>query len=130
MSKVYQDLSAWGIQSSIKIMEKTNKKTFSQRKFVSVGLFLSLAILVITGILIQIYEHFEEGFAIHFFVGVHVLTGIFFSVISILHIIINWRALKSYIKTKDVSIGKETIAAIVVAILIIFIGFLVEYHHL
>ena len=38
-----------------KIMETTNKKAFSRRKFVSVGLFLSLAILVITGVLIQIY---------------------------------------------------------------------------
>lgn len=111
-------------------METTNKKAFSRRKFVSVGLFLSLAILVITGVLIQIYEHFEEGFAIHFFVGVHVLTGIFFLVISILHIIINWRALKSYIKTKDVSISKETIVAIVAVIIIIVIGFLGEYHHL
>ncbi|NDV56712.1 DUF4405 domain-containing protein [Bacteroides sp. 519] len=116
--------------SSIKNMETTNKKAFNRRKFVSVGLFLSLAILVMTGVLIQIYEHLEEGFAIHFFVGVHVLTGIFFLVISILHIIMNWRALKSYIKTKDVSISKETIAAIVAVIIIIFIGFLGEYHHL
>ena len=110
-------------------MEATNKKTFSRRKFVSVGLFLTLAILVITGILIQIYENLEEGFAIHFFTAVHVLTGIFFSVISILHIIINWRALKSYIKTKNVSISKEAVAAIVVVLIIIFVGFHIASHH-
>lgn len=110
-------------------MEMTNKKTFNRRKFVSVGLFLMLSILVITGILIQIYENLEEGFAIHFFTAVHVLTGFFFSVLSILHIIINWRALKGYIKTKNVSIGKEAMVAIVVSIVIILVGFHFAYHH-
>ena len=110
-------------------MESTNKKKFSRRKFVSVGLFLTLAILVVTGILIQVFENFKEGFAIHFFTAVHVLTGLFFSVISILHIVINWRTLRGYIKTKDIKIGKEALAAILVAIIIILIGFHIAYHH-
>lgn len=110
-------------------MEATNKKTFSRRKFVSVGLFLTLLMLIITGILIQIFETFEEGFAIHFFTAVHVLTGVFFSIIGILHVIINWRALKGYIKTKNISIGKEVIAVILVAVVIILIGFHIANHH-
>lgn len=110
-------------------METLHKKSFNRRKFVSVNLFLTLSILVITGILIQIFETFEEGFSIHFFTAVHVLTGLIFAILSVLHTITNWRALKTYIKSKEVTISKEAVAAFSTALIVILIGFLFAYSH-
>lgn len=111
-------------------MELSNKQTFNTRKFVSVGLFFLFLTLVITGILIQIFETFEEGFSIHFFIGVHVLAGIVFVILSVIHIIKNWKSFKSYIKTKNVSMSKEAIAGFLLTIIVVLIGFLLEFHHL
>lgn len=103
---------------------------FNRRKFVSAGLFLTLVMLVVTGILIQIFENFEEGFSIHFFTAVHVLTGIVFAVLSVLHTLTNWRLLKSYIKSKTTAIiSKEALAAFLLAMAIIFVSFLFAHHH-
>lgn len=110
-------------------MEVSRKKTFSQRKFVSVGLFFTLTILVVTGILIQIFETFEEGFSIHFFTAVHVFTGIIFTVFAILHTVMNWRSLRAYIKTGEITVSKETAYALLVVIIIIFTGFIFVHGH-
>jgi hypothetical protein len=104
-------------------MEVSQKPSFNQRKFVSVGLFFTLAVLVITGVLIQIFETFEEGFSIHFFTAVHVLTGLVFTVLSILHAVINWRSLKAYIQSKELMVSKEAGYAFLLVGLLILIGF-------
>lgn len=108
-------------------MEVSQRKSFNRRKFVSIGLFLSLVILVITGILIQIYENFEEGFSIHFFTAVHVLTGLAFAVMSVLHAVTNWKSLKAYINTKEAGISREAIWAFLVGIVIVCMGGVLAY---
>ncbi|MDR2947873.1 MAG: DUF4405 domain-containing protein [Prevotella sp.] len=108
-------------------MEVSQRKSFSRRKFVSVSLFLALAILVITGILIQIFENFEEGFSIHFFTAVHVLTGLVFAVLSILHTTTNWKSLKSYLNIKGAGISSEAIWAFGITTILISIGGLLAY---
>lgn len=110
-------------------MEVLQKKSFNRRKFVSVSLFLTLIILVITGMLIQVFESFEEGFSIHFFTAVHVLTGLIFAVFAVLHTIINWKSLKSYIKSRSVYISKEAIWSLLVIMIVIVVGFLFVYSH-
>lgn len=111
-------------------MEASQQKPFNRRKFVSVGLFLTLIMLVISGIMIQIYEHLEEGFAIHFFTAAHVLCGLAFTVLSVLHTITNWRSLASYIKNKTAAgIGKETVVAVLMVVVIGLIGLLVGHFH-
>jgi len=110
-------------------MEVSQRKLFNRRKFVSVGLFLSLAVLVVTGILIQVFEHFEEGFSIHFFTAVHVLVGMVFAVLSVLHTITNWKSLKSYINTKGAGISREAVWAFLVAIVVIGFGGFFAYSH-
>lgn len=111
-------------------MEVLKKRPFNQRKFVSAGLFLTLIMLVVTGILIQIFENFEEGFSIHFFTAIHVLTGIVFAILSVLHTITNWRSLESYIKSKTAAtISKEALAAFLLAMAVIFVSFLFAHHH-
>jgi hypothetical protein len=130
MQEMYQGMSLRSIHpTNIKAMETSHKKTFSRRKFVSVGLFLTLVVLVITGTLIQVFETFEEGFSIHFFTAVHVLTGFVFAVLSVLHTITNWKSLKNYIKNKAVTVSKEAIFAFLMMLLIVLIGFLFAHVH-
>ncbi len=108
-------------------MEVSQRKSFNRRKFVSIGLFFSLAALVTTGILIQVFENFEEGFCIHFFTAVHVLTGFAFAVISALHAVTNWKSLKAYINTKGTGVSREAVWAFLVGIVVVGIGGVLAY---
>ncbi|MDH6354290.1 drug/metabolite transporter (DMT)-like permease [Dysgonomonas sp. PH5-45] len=110
-------------------MEVLQKKSFSRRKFVSIGLFLTLLILIITGILIQVFERFEEGVSIHFFTAVHVLAGLVFAVLAVLHTVTNWRSLKAYIKNKGVTVSREAVWGVLLVAIIILIGFLFAHRH-
>jgi hypothetical protein len=106
-------------------MKTSQRKSFSKRRFVSVGLFFTLASLVVTGILIQTFEALEQEFPAHFCTAVHVLTGLVFSVFSVLHIVLNWRSLKMYIKkTGETSISKEALVALFTTLIIVFVVFL------
>jgi hypothetical protein len=105
------------------------KKPFNSRKFVSVGLFFTLASLVVTGILIQIFETFENGFPMHFCTAVHVLTGMVFAVFSVLHTVTNWRSLKTHIKhAKGATLSREATVALFLVMIIVVIGFLLAYN--
>lgn len=108
-----------------------HKKAFSHRKFISVGLFLSLAVLVITAIVIQIFEALEDDFFLHLFNVTHIFTGLVFTVLSVLHIIMNWQSMKVYIKTKELIVSREAIYAFLltmIAILtaVLFVCFIVD----
>lgn len=109
-------------------MGVSHKKAFSHRKFLSVGLFLNLAVLVITAIVIQIFEGLEDDFFLHLFLVTHIFTGFFFAVFSVLHIIMNWKSMKVYIKTKGLIVSREaiyafllTMIAILAAVLLVFL---------
>lgn len=108
-------------------MKISNQKTFHQRKFVSVGLFLTLIVLVITAIVIQIFEAVEIDFYIHLFTVIHIFNGFAFTILSISHIIKNWRPMKNYIKTKKLVIDREVIYALLLTISTILVGFLFVY---
>ena len=110
-------------------MEALQRKSFNRRKFVSVSLFLTLIVLVITGVLIQVFENFEEGLAIHFFTALHVLTGLGFAIFAVLHTIMNWKALKSYLRTKGTGISREALWAFFVGVLIVVTLFIAFYSH-
>ena len=106
-------------------MKISQKKSFDMRKFVSVGLFFTLTSLVITGILIQTFELFENEFPAHFCTVVHVLTGFVFTVFSIFHIVLNWRSLKRYVKkTGETNISKEAVVALLLTVIIVVIVYL------
>lgn len=108
-------------------MRAMNRKKFSRRKFVSVGLFLSLAVLLITAIVIQIFEALEDDLFIHFFTVIHIFTGLSFTVLSVLHMEINWSAMKSYVRLKKLIENREAIAAFLLTMLAILVGFLFVY---
>lgn len=100
---------------------------FSRRKFVSIGLFLTLAVLVVTAIIIQIFEALEDDLFIHFFTVIHIFTGLSFTVLSVIHLVLNWSAMKSYVKMKQLIGNREVIAAFLLTMLAILAGFLFVY---
>jgi len=76
------------------------------RAIVSVWLFFLFIILLITAIGIEYFDHFHNGGQqlsenlrsrpLHISTRIHALAGYLFCIFSIIHIIINWKALKSY----------------------------------
>lgn len=111
----------------MKSSESAGKKTFSRRKFVSVGLFFTLVVLVITAIVIQIFEAIEDDFFIHCFTVAHIFTGLAFTVLSFLHAKINWLSMKSYIRAKGSTVGREVMYAFLLTMGAILAGFLFVY---
>lgn len=105
-------------------MEVSHKKAFSRRKFVSVGLFLTLAVLVVTAIVIQIFEALELEFFIQLFTVTHIFTGLAFTVLSVFHALMNWQSMKTYIKPKGITVSREAIYAFLLTMAAILAGFL------
>jgi hypothetical protein len=105
-------------------MEISHKKTFNRRKFVSVGLLLTLIVLVITAIVIQIFEALENELFTHLFLVTHIFTGLTFTILSVLHAKMNWQSMKTYVKSKQHIFSKEIVYALLLTVLTIFIGIL------
>jgi len=103
----------------------TNKKTFNKRAFISSCLLISGVFLPL-GWLMH-FTDIEYNPKLHeFWMAVHNAASTLFAVFLIIHLIINWKAMKAYItKSKTKLISKETIYAI---ILIIFIVGLFSSH--
>jgi cytochrome bd-type quinol oxidase subunit 2 len=107
---------------------KKSDKSFSSRKFASVGLFFTATTLVITGISLEILEELESGFLLHFCTAVHVLTGLAFAVFAILHTVSNWRSLKTHIKkAKGTAVSREATVAFAMGLVVVIIGVLVAF---
>jgi hypothetical protein len=108
-------------------MGTTQTDTFSRRKFVSLGLFFTLVILVATAILIQIFEAIENDFYVHLFTVIHIFNGLAFTILGVLHTKINWQVMMNYFQSKDSPISIEAVyafwvmaAAILSGILFVF----------
>jgi hypothetical protein len=97
---------------------EANKK-FNKRAFISVGLLVSGIGLPFSGLM----NHFT-GFdpmttARHFWMSVHDISGILFTIFAITHIILNWRSIKNYaVNLKGIIISREALAAISIVIII------------
>jgi hypothetical protein len=107
-------------------MEISCKKAFNHCAFVSVGLFFTLAILLMTAVLIQFFEHDPDSLEMHVSVSCHALAGIIFIVLNILHLKLNWQSMKIYVKERS-SISKEAIYATLSIILFIVLGTFIVY---
>jgi hypothetical protein len=116
-------------------MENTSK--FKWRSFVSMTIFFFIIILVATGIMMPIIEGISEKYETvesiplylkvfsQFVDVVHTLTGFSFGILSIVHIVLNWKSLKNYFGKKISRINKEAIFAFSLPIFFIIIGFIV-----
>jgi hypothetical protein len=106
-------------------MEKNNtshQKAFSRRKFISVGLFLIFIVLVITAIVIQIFEALENELFIHLFTVIHIFSGLAFSVLSVFHAKMNWQSMRVYVKAKQSVFSREAVCAFLLTMATILIG--------
>ncbi|MDR3057614.1 MAG: DUF4405 domain-containing protein [Prevotella sp.] len=108
------------------IMGASQEKAFNRRKFISIGLFLTFVVVVVTAIVIQIFEAIEEDFFIHLFTVIHIFSGLAFTILSVFHAKLNWNAMKSYAKEKGAAISREavyafllTMAAILICVLFV-----------
>ncbi|KAA6312122.1 hypothetical protein EZS27_036890 [termite gut metagenome] len=70
----------------------------NKRAIVSVGLFIIFVVLILSALMIQITEVNRGSFAHHVWTAIHVLCGLLFTILVILHIVFNWHTLKSYLK--------------------------------
>lgn len=108
-------------------MVVSDKTTFSRRKFLSVGLMLTLIVLVITAVVIQIFEALEEDLYIHLFTVTHIFNGLAFTVLSVLHVIMNWKPMMAYIRGKDKIVSSEAIYAFLLTMIAILVSILFFY---
>lgn len=100
-------------------------RTFRWRHLASVGLLITLLMLVASAILININEAVENDVLIHRYTVVHTLSGVIFVLLSIYHIIVNWAALKSYVPiVRSMSKRQTAMVAFLVALGPLIIGIL------
>lgn len=75
-----------------------SKKAKNKRAVVSIALFVSMFMVLVTSLL----THVTHGFSIsHLWLHVHVLFGLLFMVFGILHIVYNWKVFRNYIAGKS-----------------------------
>lgn len=105
-------------------MNASHQKAFSRRKFISLGLFLTFTVLIITAIAIQIFEAIENEMFIHLFTVVHIFSGLAFTILSVFHAKLNWQSMKVYVKAKQSFFSREAVYAFLLTAATILIGVL------
>jgi hypothetical protein len=97
-------------------------------------MFIFVVILFTTGLIIEVAEELvgeDEAIPSYlylimsFLTAAHVFSGIFFTALSVFHIIKNWSALKKYLKAKNDKINKERSLALAWIAIIAVLGFIV-----
>lgn len=94
-------------------MESNESKPFNKRAFTSVAMFLSGILLPISGIMNHQLAFSGMTQPYHFWMSVHNMSALIFSICAVTHVSYNWRALLHYInKVKNQRISKEAWYAI------------------
>ena len=106
-------------------MNVSHQKAFSRRKFISVGIFLTFTVLIITAIVIQILEALENELFIDLFTEVHIFSGLAFTVLSVFHTKMNWQSMRVYVKAKQSVFSREAICAFLLTVATILVGVLI-----
>ena len=105
---------------------KKEKVKFNKRAFVSIAMLISGLLLPVSGIMNHNLQFEMLTPQRHFWMSVHNMSASLFTIFTVIHVILNRKALKNYItKVKKVVISKE--AAIAFA-LIIFVVALFSTH--
>ena len=98
------------------------KKRFNLRSFLSLGTFLFLIALAISGIVIHIKDHQPYTFTKVFCMTLHNISAVGFLAFSTGHIVKNWRAIKSYMKSSTRKfISKEMLLGIAIMAIAIMV---------
>ena len=79
-----------------------NGKKWNFRAFISISLFVFLIILFASAIAIEILDHvvMDRARDLQRVKRVHVVSGYIFVALSVVHIIKNWKVVKSYLQKK------------------------------
>ena len=95
-------------------------KPFNKRAFSSIVLLLSGFTLPVSGLMCHLLQNEELIGARHYWMSVHNGAGILFVMMAILHVSLNWRSLRNYMKkSKEFKISKEAIFALLLFLIII-----------
>lgn len=101
-------------------METIRKQKFNMRAFVSISMFVSLAGLPVSGIMNHNLQLELLGQKRHFWMSIHNMSALLFTISALIHIILNWRSLVNYIKrAKTNTIKKEAIFAFILIVVIV-----------
>jgi hypothetical protein len=90
----------------------TDTRPFNKRAFVSIGTFISAAILPISGLALHGSAFTGMTIAHHFWMAAHNSAAFLFVIFGAVHITLNWRALVNHMRSaRDRIASKEFMAA-------------------
>lgn len=105
-------------------MSTVRKTAFNKREFVSVGLLMTATVLVVTAVVIQVFEMLEDNFYMHLFFVAHIFTGVAFAVLAVLHANMNWESMDGYISSGEMAVSREVVYAALLTVATVIAGFL------
>lgn len=96
------------------------KKPFNKRGFIANGMFFSGILLPFSGYMNHRLQIESITGQRHFWMSVHDMAAIIFTVCVIIHLYYNWGSLIRYInKAKNLKVSKEAFAAFVIVMIIV-----------
>ena len=105
------------------------KKPFNKRAFVADAMFFSGVLLPFSG---YMNHRLQIEFIIgsrHFWMSVHDMAAILFTISVVIHVYYNWRSLVKYInKSKNIRISREAFSAFIVVLAIVGLFSIHAFH--
>ena len=96
------------------------KKPFNKRAFIANTMFFSGALLPFSGYMNHRLQIEPIVGARHFWMSVHDMAAILFTISVVIHVYYNWHSLVKYIKkARTISVSKEAFAALIVVLVIV-----------
>lgn len=105
-------------------MEANSIISPGKRPIAAVFAFVSFIYLLPSGIIMHFSSQNRDAFMHHFTMSIHWMASVIFCISIVVHLILNWKALKSYMISKVKSFSslrKEFIIAILLSSLLIFL---------
>ena len=101
-------------------MKIIEKRKFNKRAFVSIAMFIALFGLPVSGIINHNLQFEPFTSERHFWMSVHNMSAILFSIFAFIHITYNWRSLANYIKkAQSINVKKEAAFAFIFVVVIV-----------
>ena len=103
-------------------MDISKIKKFNKRTFISIAMLVSGLGLPLSGIMNHVYQYEPLTQSRHFWMSIHNMSGLLFTIFCVLHIILNWRSMLNHLnKVRGYFITKEAIFAIGLVMLLVFL---------
>ena len=95
-------------------------KGFNKRAFISTGLCAAMLFLPASGYMNHQLQAEALTVGRHFWMSVHNMTSLLFSIFLVLHVTYNWRSLLRYLKSvQPLRFSKEGVAAVAMVVVIV-----------